>query len=421
MPRSCFHRFPTTHILYPFLLLSLYSCAANSAGKEVAAKPPETGSASNKSTASQAPPPEQKNAVSKVETYTFKRPKQVKGIYVTAWCAGSSKSRDRLIGLVDRTELNAMVIDIRDSGEMYFKTGIPMAKESGAESIAVPRPEALFQSLVKHEIWPIARIACFRDNFVPKKHSDLAVQLAGGKVWKDRSGNSWLDPYNKRNWEYIARTVDFALDLGFPEIQLDYVRFPSEGKAATQIFPGKDSYGDPKAKPEDVVAAFAQYIGDRVRARHAVISADIFGIISSSKSDQGIGQELEKVAEPFDVISPMVYPSHFHKGEYGIADPNRSPYAILMKSLGDYKKRLPDKPVRPWLQDFSLGYPYGAKEVQAQIKAAHDNGYDEYLLWNARSRYTESAFAKAETAVAETQTKGNEQDARKTTGSPQNP
>lgn len=314
-----------------------------------------------------------------------------------------------------------MVIDVRDSGEMYFKTGIPLAKEANAESVAVPRPAVLFQSLVKHKIWPIARIACFRDNFVPKKHPELAVQLPGGKVWKDRSGNTWLDPYSKRNWDYIARTVDFALDIGFPEIQLDYVRFPSEGKSSTQIFPGKADYEDKKAMPEDVVAAFAHYIGDKVRARHATYSADIFGIISSSKRDQGIGQELEKIAEPFDLISPMVYPSHFHKGEYGIADPNRSPYAIIVKSLGDCKKRLPNKTVRPWLQDFSLGYPYGAKEVQAQIKAAHDVGYDDYLLWNARSRFTEAAFAKEKSPVNSPNGTGIGQDARKTSTTLQKP
>jgi len=417
MPRSCFHRFPTTLILYPFLGLSLYSCAKNDAGTDSVKIAPSNKGITAKNSLENQP----KNLSLKTETYIFQKPPTVKGIYVTAWCAGSSKSRDRLIGLVDRTELNAMVIDVRDSGQMFFKTGIPLAKEVDAESVAVPRPAALFQSLVKHKIWPIARIACFRDNYVPKKHSELAVQLPDGKVWKDRSGNSWLDPYNKRNWDYIARTVDFALDIGFPEIQLDYVRFPSEGKSSSQVFPGKAGYEDKQAKPEDVVAAFAHFIGDKVRARHATYSADIFGIISSSKSDQGIGQELEKIAEPFDLISPMVYPSHFHKGEYGIADPNRSPYAIIVKSLGDCKKRLPNKIVRPWLQDFSLGYPYGVKEVQAQIKAAHDVGYDDYLLWNARSRFTEAALGKEKTPAISPKGLGIGQDARKSSTTLQNP
>ncbi len=299
-----------------------------------------------------------------------------------------------MLGLIDRTELNAIVIDVRDLGQMYFKTGIALADESGANFIAVPRPLPLFDSLQKHKVWPIARIACFRDDYVTVKHPELAVQLASGKPWRDRAKHRWLDPYNKKNWEYIAKTVDFALDLGFPEIQLDYVRFPSEGKSASQVFPAKSEYAKKGEVNADVISAFAKFIGERVHARHAVFSADIFGIISSTKGDEGIGQQLEKVAEPFDVLSPMVYPSHFAKGEYGIGNPDTSPYAIVKKSLADYKKRLPTVNIRPWLQDFSLRAHYGSAEVKAQIKAAKEIGYSDFLLWNAGNKYTESALEK---------------------------
>lgn len=319
----------------------------------------------------------------------FKRPESVKGIYVTAWYAGSTKQLDKLIGLLDRTDLNSMVIDIRDAGQNYWKgMNLPLSDESGATRVAIVNPDKVMAKLLAKGVYPIARIACFRDNYVPKKRPDRAVVLSTGKVWKDRGGYTWLDPYNRQNWEYIASVVDFALDRGFPEIQLDYVRFPSEGKASTQVFPAKKGYSDPKAKPEDVVKAFAQFIRERVKARGAVLSADIFGIISISKSDQGIGQELEKISEPFDIMCPMVYPSHFAKGEYGVKDPSSQPYTILMKSLGDYKRRMPDKKIRPWLQDF---FGYGEAQVRAQIKAARELGYDEFLLWNARNVYTEAA------------------------------
>ena len=325
----------------------------------------------------------------------FKRPDAVHGIYLTAWSAGSSKKMAKVMKLTDETEINAVVIDVRDTGEMYFPTHIALADEvEGKEYLAVPKPAKLMALLSEHNVWPIARVACFRDNLLPTKHPEMAVQVASGKVWKDRSGHSWLDPYNQKNWQYIADTVDYAMEIGFPEIQLDYVRFPSEGKSNTQVFPSKGQYSDPKAKPEDVIASFAEFIRKKVKARGDVFSADIFGIISSTKKDQGIGQELEKLAAPFDVISPMVYPSHFHKGEYGIKDPNRSPAEIITKSLGDYKKRVPNKSVRPWLQDFSLGYHYGPEEVRAQIKAAGALGYNEWLLWNAGNRYTESALHK---------------------------
>lgn len=366
--------------------LTLSSCAPTSPSTENKETKPKT-------TAKPTVKPKPKLGIGK---YDFIRPKSVKGIYLTAWSAGSRRKMDSVVGLVRRTELNSVVIDIRDAGEMYFKTGISDADVSHATTPAVLNPEALMKRLRKENIWPIARIAVFRDNFVPSKFKYRAVQRSDGSVWRDRGGYSWLDPYSRANWDYIAETVDYALKIGFPEIQLDYVRFPSEGDPGSMKFPGKKDYNDPKAEPAEVIRDFAEFIGKRVRSKKAQYSADIFGIISSStKKDQGIGQQLEQIAAPFDVISPMVYPSHYARGEYGIANPNASPYAIVKKSLQDYKARVPKAKVRPWLQDFSLGVRYGAKEVKAQIKAVRDVGYDEYLLWNAASRYTESGIAKA--------------------------
>ena len=375
-------------VLAVLVSLTVCSCSGTKAAVDAADNKPVLNSPKGISKNAPATPKSEPS-----HKYVFKRPEHVKGIYLTAWTAGSSALRERALGIADRTEINAVVIDVRDLGQMYFKTGIALADESGALKWAVPRPKALFDSLEKHQVWPIARIAWFRDDYVTKKHPELAVQLKGGKVWRDRAKHAWLDPYNKKNWDYLAATVDFALDLGFPEIQLDYVRFPSEGKSATQVFPSKKYYAVKDGRNEDVISAFAKFISDRVHAHKAVISADIFGIISSTKGDEGIGQQLEKVAEPFDALSPMVYPSHFAKGEYGIKDPNRSPYEIIKKSLYDYKKRLPKVEIRPWLQDFSLmGVHYGDAEVRAQIKAAHEMGYDGYLLWSPKNRYTESAL-----------------------------
>lgn len=389
------------------LVAPLYSCAPGGApaeaGEKTAPKPAPPGgkpAATNSTPETPAPVPVAPGGA--IGKYGFVRPKTVKGIYLTAWSAGGTKKMDKMLALLDATELNSVVIDVRDSGEMYWKMGIPLADESGATQLAVVNPERLFDRLKKHEVWPIARVAIFRDNFVPKKYKERAVQRADGTIWKDRAGNSWLDPYNKKNWEYIADTVNFALDVGFPEIQLDYVRFPSEGKMSSMLFPARKSYPDPKAAPSQVIADFCMYIREKVKARGAEYTADIFGIISSSTTkDQGIGQTLEKIVEPFDVICPMVYPSHFANGEYGIPNPNKQPYAIIKKSLGDYKKRVPNAKVRPWLQDFSLGVKYGAAEVKAQIKASRELGYEEFLLWNAGNRYTAAALGKPDEVKAD--------------------
>ena len=373
-------------ILALLVLTSIYSCSGRSVSdtqSSINSKKPVGKMSPNKTAVSK--PVAQTPAIA---TYHFDKPEHVKGLYWTAWTAGMSSGRARMFAIIDKTDINAVVIDVRDDGQMYFKNSLPLAAESGANKTAVGRPAVLFKSLVEHKVWPIARIACFRDNYVTKKHPELAIQFPDGKPWHDRRNYYWLDPYNKKNWDYLASVVDSAIDLGFPEIQLDYVRFPSEGKAATQVFPAKAEYAKSGEVAADVIAAFTKFIGERVHKRKALFSVDIFGIISSTKGDEGIGQQLEKVSASFDVLSPMIYPSHFAKGEYGIKNPNYVPYDIIKKSLNDYKKRLPTVTIRPWLQAFTLGPPkYGAPELKAQIKAAKDVGYQGYLIWNAQNRY----------------------------------
>lgn len=370
-----------TAILAGVVSTSLYSCSGGSVSSQVSPQNP-------KILASKKGPADPKADIPMASTSLhFIKPAHVKGMYWTAWTAGSKKAREKLLTIVDNTELNAVVVDVRDEGTVYMKTKIEMANEPEVTEVAIAKPNDLLKSLEAHKVWPIARIACFRDNFVTINHPELSIHFANGKIWHDRKGYHWLDPYNKKNWEYIGQIVDFALDLGFPEIQLDYVRFPSEGKAASQVFPAKKSYGATGDKSSDVIAAFTKYIGEKVHSRHAVYSVDIFGIISSMKGDEGIGQQLEAVAAPFDVLSPMIYPSHFAKGEYGIKNPNASPYEIIKKSLNDYKKRLPKTTIRPWLQAFSLGVKYSAPQLRAQIKATREVGYQGFLLWNAGNKY----------------------------------
>jgi hypothetical protein len=360
----------------------LYSCSGGAVSPKESSENPKTPIAKHDSATSKPAPK------SDQPSFHFVKPAHVKGMYWTAWTGGSHKAREKLLAIIDKTELNSVVVDIRDEGTVYLRTKIPMANEPKVTQLAISKPNDLLKSLEDHKVWPIARIACFRDNFVTINHPELSIHFANGSIWHDRKGYHWLDPYNKKNWEYIGQIVDFALDLGFPEIQLDYVRFPSEGKAASQVFPAKKAYGKADENSADVISAFTKYIGDKVHARHAVYSVDIFGIISSMKGDEGIGQQLEKVAAPFDVLSPMIYPSHFALGEYGIKNPNASPYEIIKKSLNDYKKRLPKTIIRPWLQAFSLNHiKYTAVQLKAQIKATREVGYQGFLLWNAGNKY----------------------------------
>lgn len=318
----------------------------------------------------------------------------VKGIYLTGWSAGGTKRLTSLVGLVDRTELNAMVIDVKDDGEVGYDVDVPLAKEVGANQ-KMFRIDKTIGILNAHNIYSIARIACMRDSILPIKHPEMAVHDKNGNVWKDPTKHMWLDPFNKAVWDY---NVDIALDAikhGFKEIQFDYVRFPSEGKLTGLVYPSRKE----GVKREDQIAAFLEYAHTKIKAQGAMFAADVFGLTSLVKNDEGIGQKFQKLVQNVDFLCPMTYPSHYAYGEYGMKDPNKEPYKTITLSVGDAQKRMVLAGVktcqlRPWLQDFSLrGVRYGPTEVKAQIKAVKDLGIKGYLLWNAGNKYTESALA----------------------------
>jgi hypothetical protein len=315
-------------------------------------------------------------------------PVRVRGIYLTGWTAGTKRFHE-LVNLVDKTELNAMVIDIKDTdGVISYKSNIPLAKKYNL-SFAKMDPAKVMPVLKEHNIYSIARIACFKDPELAKKRPDLAIQTTSGGLWRDRGGSPWLNPYKKENWEYIAAIAKEAAAKGFNEIQLDYVRFASEGKMSSAVFPGKT-----KEEPTVVIDKFTQYLRKELEPSGVWFAADIFGLTALVHHDMGIGQKIGGIAANVDYICPMVYPSHYHLGEYGIPNPDLRPYKTVWLSIRDAKVRIKEThaKVRPWLQDFSLQSHYGPDEVRKQMQAVYDNGIGEWILWNPRNRYTASAL-----------------------------
>ena len=324
----------------------------------------------------------------------------VRGIYLTGWSAGTTKRFANLIAMIDRTELNAMVIDVKDDGEVYYDMDLPLVKEAKALNHAY-KVDPVIATLNAHHILPIARIACMRDNKLALAHPELAVHDANGNLWHDRTHHYWLNPYKKEVWDY---NVDIALDAlkhGFKDIQFDYVRFTSESKNLQ--YAGKPA----GAKREDQIAAFLKYAEEKIHAQGGWFSADVFGLTSRVKDDEGIGQQFEKVVQHVDFLCPMVYPSHYAYGEYGMKDPNKEPYKTITLSVGDAQKRLIANPkckLRPWIQDFNLRHVrYGPADVKAEIKALSDLGIHDFLLWNAGNRYTEAALTKGKDKTPHTQ------------------
>jgi hypothetical protein len=325
--------------------------------------------------------------VTQLKKMDWPKPDVIKGVYTTGWIAGSTKWFPRLIKFIKATEVNAVVIDLKDdTGNLSFLSKAPLAKETNAAVKMIADPTGMMQTLKEAEIYPIARIVVFKDPLIAKAKPEWAVQDRDGGLWKDRKGLYWVDPHNKQYWDYIVDIAKEAVRLGFQEIQFDYVRFTSDGNTKRCVYPF-----DNDQAPEDVIQEFLHYARTKLSPYSIPISADIFGLTSSADADLGIGQRFEKIAAHVDIICPMVYPSHYIPGNFGLKNPNAAPYQTVFRSVSDAKQRLEGASsvaqLRPWLQDFSLGIHYGRNEIQAQIKAVNDAGIKEWIFWNPSCRY----------------------------------
>lgn len=321
---------------------------------------------------------------------------KVKGIYVTAYSAGGERMAT-LLNLLDNTELNAMVIDLKDdAGYITYKTENEKLKSFGTPQRFIKDIGKLIATLKEHEIYPIARIVVFKDSVLAKKHPELSFVNKDGTVWQNPKQDRFVNPYRKEVWEYNIELAKEAAQLGFKEIQFDYVRFPEgfEKKADGLKFTKSE------LSRVDIVSGFVEYAKKELEPLGVRVSVDIFGYAASVPAAEGIGQDFVKISKYVHVISPMVYPSHYSTGWYKQKDPDRAPYEIIKGSMEDTHKKLEslgeNKPIiRPWIQDFTASWlgkghylKYGAAEVNAQIKALKDSGVDEYLLWNAGNKYT---------------------------------
>ncbi len=326
------------------------------------------------------------------------RPDSTRALYVNAWAAGSRARMKDLIRIADATEINAFIIDVKESDTFltYDSTAIPLALEIGADK----RPAstwlpALVDTLRAHKIYPIARIVVFKDRALADKKPELAIRNTSGGVWRDRKGGAWVNPYDKRVWDYNIAIAREALDMGFSEIQWDYVRFPdvTATMRATIVYPLNE--GKSRA---DNIRDFIQYSRTQLADFKVPVTADVFGLSTHAEGDVDIGQHWESVIVAADAVLPMVYPSHYATGLYGFAKPIANPYQIVRLALTDAVERtrwVKDSTGKPvgevvgWLEAMSIrGASVGAAEVRSQIQAAYDAGVKSWALWNPGSRFT---------------------------------
>jgi hypothetical protein len=313
-----------------------------------------------------------------------------KGMHLSIYVAASAKHKERINDLLDTTELNTVVIDVKEiDGHISVKN----VANNLSYSKSVPDISSYLSQIKDKGIYTIARIVVFRDNVMPRKRPELAVKTPEGNLWQDRKNITWLNPYNQEAVNYILDLAEKTADMGFDEIQFDYIRFPSDGKTSLCRYGVKNS----SMTPSDAIVDFLRQAKERLSPKGIKTSIDVFGLTTTEKTDMGIGQKIVEMAEYVDYISPMIYPSHYANGEYGIPNPNKEPYRTVYIALQGAKKRLPVEKLRPWLQDFSMkGVKYGPKELQAQIQACYDCDVKTWMLWNAACKYTKTGLKTKE-------------------------
>lgn len=379
-------------------------------------------------------------------------PAQVKAVYMSAWVASGATSREKIIDMIDKTDANAVVIDVKDyTGKISFEPKLATLTEEGCFENKIKDIDAFIEELHAKNIYVIGRVAVFQDPCMVSKEPTWAVQNKNGGVWKDRKAITWLDASNKNSWPYFADLARETYDRGFDEVNFDYIRFPTDGDMAAMRFSGLASstkahvirdflkyidqelrgglganYVAPKivkavklvkgaatsslavasTTPEVVVPSATSLIGTKVYnipefnapKNRVMISADVFGLVTEASDDMGIGQVFEDMLPYLDYMSPMVYPSHYAKGYSGYPKPATEPYNVVYKAMTRGVARattMGQDPLklRPWLQDFNMGATYTPAMVTAQIKAVTDSKLDSFLLWDPANKYTSGAVA----------------------------
>ncbi len=338
-----------------------------------------------------------KDSIERARIVHVPRPAVVRGLYVNRWAA-LGKKMGQLIDIANRTEVNALVIDVKDDrGFVLYKSRVPLAVAIGADTnsaMSHTRLRAILDTMAARGIFPIARIVVAKDPLLASSKLEWAIKRkADMQPWLDKNGHPWLDPHHREVWQYAVDLAKEAYDLGFSEVQFDYVRFPDEKRLASEaVYPLAS--GRVRAQ---VIRDQLGFVRSALKPINMPMTIDVFGLTATDTTDMGIGQRWEMFVDQADVVLPMVYPSHFAPGTYKIENPNANPYKTIDNAMKDVKRRTANianaAKVVPWYQDFTLGPPhYDAEKVRAQKKAGYDNGFQSWILWNPGSRYTESAL-----------------------------
>jgi hypothetical protein len=317
------------------------------------------------------------------------KPIKPKALYLTGYGIASKRLRESAIKLIETTELNTLIIDVKgDRGFIPYPSKVPLVSSIGGQKLILVKDiKGLVAALKSKGIYTVARIVVFKDNLLGMARPDLAIRTAEGAVWRDRENLIWVDPSQKEVWDYnIAIAVEAAKN-GFDEIQFDYVRFP-DGKGLKFALPNTEE------NRSGAISGFLHAAREKLAPYNVFIAADVFGYVAWNLDDTKIGQKINQIASAVDYISLMLYPSGFQFGIPGyrnpVANSNRIVYLTLHRA--QERTQIPSVRFRPWLQAFK-DYAFDRRhftgaEIQEQIKASEDFGTNGWMLWNPRNVYT---------------------------------
>ena len=311
-------------------------------------------------------------------------PVEVRGVHVTGALASLPGKLDQYMALA-KHGLNTIELDVKDeSGEIGFTpAGVSLARKAGAVR-SYYKPAQVARRAHQKGLYVIGRVVVFQDSYLAQERPDLAVRRRGGGTWTTNQGLAWVNPYDRRVWDYAVSVAAAAARAGFDEIMLDYVRFPSDGDVGSATYPGRTS-----EKKGEVISAFVAYAKQRLAPLGVRVSTALFGL--SATRDMGLGQVPAWISQHVDHVNPMAYPALYGGGELGITTPSAEPGETVFRTLVDFKRQLKGSNAQliPWIQDWS----YDSEQVLQQVRAARLQGAKGFLLWNAQGLYTKAALA----------------------------
>ena len=319
----------------------------------------------------------------------------VKSLYANLGVLGEPDRWNALLDMADRTEINAIVIDVKQDN-IYYDTQVPFFQSIPGMVTPVLDMQSILNDMHERNLYAIARMVVFKDPLVAEARPDLSVKTEGtNEPWLDMNGTPWVNAFYPELWEANADLAEELIKMGFDEVQYDYIRFPSDGDLKTSDFGNEYTEALRREAITSAVALGAQ----RVHEAGGVFSIDLFPIIALMGDDQGIGQTLQDLTPLVDYVSLMIYPSHYERGNIPVdGHPNDFPAETVTYTLQRSQEVVPGtiKKMRPWLQDFDYpleGYtPYGPDRVRAQIDAAEAMGVSGWILWNAAGQFQEEAL-----------------------------